>query len=176
MKPIQERWVRIRTRVPVHIPTADGKGIVETLMVEVEADQDPKDGEIYLHGETLAELDRIKARHMGILLPAEIRELRERLQMTQAEMGDLLGIGEKSYSRWETGRGRLSHSINKLFVALWEGRLTVADLQAMRQPAFAWFERVGDKGPCGSECQPQVIEAHTAAMEDAAHEALASAA
>lgn len=144
MKTLRERGIPIKTEVPVVIPTPDGNGIAETIMVEVEALKDPHDGEIYLNGETLERLDRIKARRMGILLPSDSRELRERLSMTQAQMADLLGIGEKSYSRWETGRERLSHSINKLLAALWEGRLTVADLQATRQrddmPTYAGHE------------------------------------
>ena len=112
MNSFEERLETVRTKVPVHIPTADGTGIAETIMVEVDALKDPKDGEIYLNGAVLEELDRIKARHMGILLPSEISELRSRLGMTQKEMGDLLGVAEKSYSRWETGRERLSHSLN----------------------------------------------------------------
>ncbi len=158
MKTFEERLETIRTEMPVYIPTADGKGVAETIMVEVEAQRDPKDGEIYLNGAALEELDRIKARHMGILLPSEICELRTRLGMTQSEMRDLLGVAEKSYSRWETGRERLSHSINKLLAALWEGRLTVSGLQAMRQPAFPWIEHV-ETGtcPCGTDHKPQVI-------------------
>src|ERR1700731_4727820 len=38
------------------------------------------------------------------LLPAEeIRSLRQGLGKTQAQMSELLGIGEKTYSRWESG-------------------------------------------------------------------------
>ena len=166
MKTLRERGIPIKTEVPVVIPTSDGNGIAETIMIEVEALKDPNDGEIYLNGETLERLDRIKARRMGILLPAEIRELRERLTMTQAQMADLLGIGEKSYSRWETGRERLSHSLNKLLATLWEGRLTVADLQATRQPAFPWFEHVGAECPRGTEHKPHVIAANAEAPKE----------
>ncbi len=161
MKPLRERGIPTKTNVPVCIPTADGKGVAETIMVEVDALKDPKDGEIYLNGTVLEELDRIKARHMGILLPAEIRALRERLGMTQKEMGDLLGVAEKSYSRWENGRERLSHSLNKMIAALWEGRLTVADLQASRQPNFSWLEHYPT--PCsraaGASCRNQAVTA-----------------
>lgn len=159
MKSFEERLEPIRTKVPVCIPAADGRTIAETIMVEVDAQRDIKDGEIYLSGPVLEELDRIKARHMGILLPSEIRELRIRLGMTQKEMGNLLGVAEKSYSRWETGRERLSHSLNMLVAALWEGRLTVADLQATRHPDFSWLERYPT--PCdrtlGMSCRSQAI-------------------
>ena len=176
MKPLRERGIPTRVEMPVVIPTPDGKGIAETIMVEVEAQRDPKDGEIYLNGAVLEELDRVKARHMGILLPSEIRELRTRLGMTQKEMGDLLGVAEKSYSRWETGRERLSHSLNKMVAALWEGRLTVADLQATRQPAFTWFDHFAPECPCGREHRPQAIAAGSEAMEETGDENRAFAA
>ena len=177
MNSFEERLESIRTEMPIHIPTADGKGIAETIMVEVDALRDPRDGEIYMGGAALEELDRVKARHMGILLPSEIRELRNRLGMTQKEMGDLLGVAEKSYSRWETGRERLSHSLNTLVVALWEGRLSVADLQAMRQPAFPWLEHMGSGTcPCGTNHKPQVIPGSTESSEEIANEILTFAA
>lgn len=177
MKPLRERGIPTKVTMPVCIPTADGKGIAETIMVEVDALRDPRDGEIYLGGAALEELDRVKARHMGILLPSEIRELRNRLGMTQKEMGDLLGVAEKSYSRWETGRERLSHSLNTLVVALWEGRLSVADLQSLRQPAFPWIEHMGPGTcPCGTNHKPQVIPGNPEPPEEITDENLALAA
>jgi DNA-binding transcriptional regulator YiaG len=143
--------------MPVAIPTPDGKGIAETIMVEVDALKDPKDGEIYLNGETLERLDRIKARRMGVLLPTEIRELRRQLDLTQKEMSNVLGMGEKTYTRWEIGRERPSQSLNKMLVALWEGRLNLASLRAMRQPVFSWDNLVKDYCPCGTEHKPQLI-------------------
>lgn len=97
-------WPTVLTKVAVHVPTVDGKGIAETIQVEVEGHRNPVDGEIYLTGEALETLDEVKSRHMGLLLPEEIKELREQLGITQKRMGELLQIGEKSYSRWETGR------------------------------------------------------------------------
>lgn len=159
MKTLRERGIPTKIQMPISIPNPDGIGIAETITVEVDAFRDSEDGEIYLSGAVLEELDRIKARHMGILLPTEIRELRDRLGFTQKQMSELIGVGEKSYSRWETGRERLSHSLNMLVAALWEGRLTVADLQATRQPSFSWLERY--PAPCnrtqGMSCRNQAI-------------------
>ena len=38
-----------------------------------------------------------------LLAPEEIREGRERLGLTQKEFANLLGVGESTVSRWETG-------------------------------------------------------------------------
>jgi putative zinc finger/helix-turn-helix YgiT family protein len=40
---------------------------------------------------------------LKLLTAEEIRSLRQRLRKTQAQMGELLGIGEKTYCRWESG-------------------------------------------------------------------------
>jgi DNA-binding transcriptional regulator YiaG len=169
MKPLTERAVRIETEMPVHIPTPDGTKVAETIMVKVPALKDPATGEVYLTGEALAMMDKVKARHMGILLPSEIKELRLRIGRTQLQMSELLGIGEKTYTRWETGRERPSQSLNRMLVALWEGRLNVAGLRAQRQPNFPWHETIRGACPCGAEHKPQVIAANAEATEVAAH-------
>jgi len=137
-----ENWKQIRSKVPVHIPTLDGKGIAETVEVEVTARRNPADGEIYLDGEALEKLDDVKARHMGLMLPREIKELRLQLGVTQKRMAELLQIGEKSYSRWETGRERPSRSMNILLAALADGRMDVAYLESRLTPDFNWRRQV----------------------------------
>lgn len=42
-------------------------------------------------------------RHLGVLTPNAIRELRRRHGMSQAELAELTGFGEASIKRWETG-------------------------------------------------------------------------
>lgn len=159
MKTMKEGMIPIETEMPVHIPTPDGKSVAETVMVKVPALKDPATGEVYLTGEAQEIMDKAKARLMGVLLPFEIKALRERADMTQREMSDLLGIGEKTYSRWETGRERPSQSLNRLLAALWEGRLSVGDLLASRQPEFSWFGRISVICPCGprGEHRPEPI-------------------
>jgi DNA-binding transcriptional regulator YiaG len=157
MKPLNERAVRIEIEMPVHIPTPDGKKVAETIMVKVPALKDPGTGDVYLGGEALRMLDKVKARRMGVLLPHEIKDLRGQFSLSQREMSALLGIGEKTCTRWETGRERPSQSLNRLLVAMWEGRLNLASLRAMRQPSFPWYERIKGNCPCGSEHKPRLI-------------------
>ena len=42
-------------------------------------------------------------RHLGVLSPGEIRNLRKRYRMTRAEFAQVTGLGEASLSRWENG-------------------------------------------------------------------------
>jgi transcriptional regulator with XRE-family HTH domain len=70
---------------------------------------------------------------MGLMLPDEIRELRERLDLTQDEICELLQIGAKTYSRWESGRARPSRSMNVLLCGLRDGVITVEYLRSLRE-------------------------------------------
>lgn len=151
--------IPIEAEMPVHVPTPDGKKVAETIMVRVPALKNTETGEVYLTGEALQILDKAKARRMGVLIPTEIRELRRQFGLTQSEMSDLLMTGQKTYTRWETGRERPSQSLNRMLVALWEGRLNLAGLRAMRQPSFAWYELVASACPCGNDHKPRLIEA-----------------
>ena len=68
----------------------------------------PKCGEIVLRyrdsrrlGEDAAAIYRKKH---GLLLAEEIRALRERFDLTQADLARLLRLGANTVSRWESGR------------------------------------------------------------------------
>ncbi|NQT94694.1 MAG: helix-turn-helix domain-containing protein [Lentisphaerae bacterium] len=113
----------------VLIPTPDGKEIAERVAIEVIHEWDEDVGEWLLTPESLKKIDDTKARHLGLLLPEEIRALRERLGLTQDQIASLLEIGEKSWSRWENGRHRPSRSVNLLLRALDSGRLDAAFLR-----------------------------------------------
>ena len=42
-------------------------------------------------------------RHLGVMTPAEIQSLRDRLQLTQAEFARITRLGPATVSRWERG-------------------------------------------------------------------------
>lgn len=127
--PIEKRLERIEVDEPVDIPNADGTAIAQTITVKVPAWRDPKDGEVYLDADSIAAIDKAKARHFGVLAPQELATLRRRLGATQKDIGEALQIGEKTWSRWETGRERPSRSMNLLLMALNEGKIDLAYLR-----------------------------------------------
>ena len=144
MKAFKERLERIEVEEPVHIPTLDGTEIAEIVKVKVPAWRDPKDGEVYLDTEATAILDKVKARHMGLLIPEQIKTLRKRLGLTQPQISELLQIGEKTWTRWETGRERPSRSINVLLCALNDGKLDVAYLRSVARRRNDWAARLAE--------------------------------
>ena len=126
------------TTVPITIPTPDGKSVAETIMLTVPCRIEAKTGEVILGGEALRMIDRVKARHMGLMQPEEIHRLRVCLGLTQKEMSELLQIGAKSYTRWESGRERPFRSLNILLRALYDGKLDVNYLRSIRTAEFNW--------------------------------------
>lgn len=130
----RDGWEKIEVTEEVAIPNRDGTAIVEKIPVKVLAYRNPRDGEIYLDGHALTKLDDVRARYMGLLLPEQLKDLRHRLDLTQREMSELLQIGEKTYTRWESGRERPSRSLNLLLHALDDGMVTPSYLRLMGDP------------------------------------------
>src|SRR5438874_4365310 len=126
------------TRIEVRIPNADGTGVAERIAVDVPVEWDAQLNEWLLTEEAHQIIDSTKARHMGLISPTELKEMRTRLRLTQRQIGELLQVGEKSYTRWETGRARPSRSLNVLLCATRDGRLSVPYLQSLRQPFVEW--------------------------------------
>jgi DNA-binding transcriptional regulator YiaG len=142
MKSLPERAERTRIKYPVAIPTVDGAGIQNTVEIEIEALRDPVSGEIFLDGAAREQIEKVKARNMGLMLPEDIAVLRDQLGVTQKRMARLLQIGEKSYCRWETGSERPARSTNLILAALADGRIDVAYLESKLKPNFNWREQI----------------------------------
>ena len=49
-------------------------------------------------------------RHLGVLSPQEVRDIRNRHGMTRAAFAGMTGLGEATLGRWETGAGIQSYA------------------------------------------------------------------
>lgn len=127
-----EGWEPTTITYPVAIPSLDGKSVARTVEIEVAAWR-AQDGEVYLDGEAEDQIEALKAREMGLLSPDEIKEIRvSKLKTTQKEISKWLQIGEKTWTRWESGRERPSRSLNVLLCALRDGRIDAHYLDSLR--------------------------------------------
>jgi DNA-binding transcriptional regulator YiaG len=124
--------------IEVLIPSTDGRSVIEKIMVPVPMIWNEDLGEFLLTPEAHEIIESTKARYMGLLLPNQLLELRERLSLTQREIGQLLQIGEKSWSRWEGGKQRPSRSANLLLRALYDGQISVEYLAHISGIHPAW--------------------------------------
>lgn len=138
-------WIAITSKQLVHIPNANGDGVAKTIHQEVPAWKNPQTGTIYLDGEAHEILDAVKARHLGILLPDQLRDMRNAIGLTQKKMAQLLQLGEKTWTRWETGAEKPSRSMNVLLCALRDGKIDVAYLESKRPRASMALPRVGSE-------------------------------
>lgn len=109
----------------VLIPSLDGTEIADRVKVPVKVEWDEEVKEWLMTAEAHELIDSTKARLIGLLTPAQLKELRERYDYSQKEMGELFQVGEKSWTRWESGKHRPSRSINLLIRALYEGEVSI---------------------------------------------------
>ncbi len=122
----------------VAIPTPDGRRVAERITVNVPMRWDPALEKWLLDSDAMELLEAAKARHMGLMLPEELRALRQRLGKTQNEIGALLRIGAKSWTRWETGLQRPSQSINLLLRLLDTGIISPSQLSQVGAEPTDW--------------------------------------
>lgn len=135
----------------VTVPTMDGQNIACKVALKVPMEWDDTIDDWLLTPEAMLEIENTKARHMGLLLPDEIRALREQLNKTQAEMAELLDIGDKTWTLWENGIRRPSQSLNKLLKALqaeanWAAKFggfsPLFMLADLKPPEINWVEAI----------------------------------
>ncbi len=122
----------------VSVPTLDGKAVAERVPIEIPMEWDENVGEWLMTEAGSQKVEETKARHMGLLLPTELLALRNRLGLTQKEIGALLQIGEKTWTRWERGNGRPSRSVNLLLRAIHDQEITIDYLQRASENRVGW--------------------------------------
>jgi DNA-binding transcriptional regulator YiaG len=120
------------TTFDVHLPaTKDQPGrFLETIEVEVFRSF----GEEVLTPESSEKVERIKARHLGLMTGADIKAMRERLKLSQKKLTALLQCGEKTLSHWENGHGHPTGLSNTILRLLDEGFIAPASLEAVQGP------------------------------------------
>ena len=67
-------------------------------------------------------------RHLGVLTPAQVREIREGHGMTRAAFAEATGLGEATLGRWETG-AVVQNRANDLYLRLTRFPLVMTLLQ-----------------------------------------------
>lgn len=75
----------------------------DLIVPEVTYEKCDRCGEELLDHAASTKISNAQRSAMGILSAEEILEIRRSLNRTQSQMSELLGIGEKTYCRWESG-------------------------------------------------------------------------
>ena len=74
-------------------------------------------------------------REARLLAPEEIRQGREQLEMTQKQFANLLGVGEATISRWETGAQIQQRAMDRFLRVCFASPAAVALLRNDFQPS-----------------------------------------
>jgi putative zinc finger/helix-turn-helix YgiT family protein len=123
------------TTVPfdIYIPATGNRAAIKVDTIRIEVITDAFGNEM-VTPESTALIEKTQARYMGLMVAEDIRDLRNRLDVSQDQLSDALGCGKKSLSRWENGREYPSQLVNTLLRLLEEDKVTLADLRSVRQP------------------------------------------
>lgn len=73
-------------------------------------------------------------RRLGLLTPEEIRQVRQKTGLSAVDLANLLGVGAKSYTRWENGRSMQNKSNDTLIRLLDKNAEAFAILDVERRP------------------------------------------
>lgn len=91
----------------------DGK-VHDVTVAELTAPKCTACGEVVFSNDTEEQISRALRSQLRLLQPSEIREKRERLGLTQAQLAERLCIAQETISRWETGAMIQSRSLDRL--------------------------------------------------------------
>jgi len=99
-------------------------------------------GEEFLPGELVQRIEQQRYVLEGLLTPTEIKAIRERLGLTQVAMAKQLGVGDKTYTRWETGQNMQNRSMDNLIRIVEKDPDLFLWIEASRIPG--WQQAVED--------------------------------
>ena len=113
----------------------DGKEVmVVAENVPVERCDNPECGEELSGPEAARIRHEAICRALGLLTPAEIRAVRERLNLTQAEFARLTRLGEATICRWERGRLLQNPAMDRYLRLLASSEDNIRLLRRLQEP------------------------------------------
>ena len=75
--------------------------------------------------------------------PDEIKDLRKKKKLTQAELGELCGVDKASVSKWEKGKNNPSGGALKILQQLQDGQLVITELSDLESKLLEQNVKIG---------------------------------
>lgn len=91
----------------------DGDHYRKVVLKDITVERCTHCKEVILPKESLERVESEKHEIRGILTPEELKKLRKKLGLSQTKMSELLGVGKKSYLRWENGSYQQNVSMDR---------------------------------------------------------------
>jgi putative zinc finger/helix-turn-helix YgiT family protein len=111
-------------------------------------------GEVFLDEDATQKIESARLQAMRRLTPIEIKRFRERLKKTQTEMARFLGLGEKTYARWESGAYIQNVASDRYLRLLMASDVNIKILQSLAPQS----ELIEDLETAESSCFPAVVD------------------
>lgn len=128
--------------VQVKVFGVDGMPI-GAVSVEVPLERDDITGEWCYGPDAIRIIDEVKRRYANIVSPSQVRCIRDRFGMTQEGMCKMLGLGARTWTRWETGAIIPNQAMNRMLLELLNGDYTIAGMVKRESADRTW----GDAHP-----------------------------
>jgi HTH-type transcriptional regulator/antitoxin MqsA len=84
--------------------------------------------------ELIARIEAERYRLEGLLSPTELKQVRSRVGLSQREMARLLGVGEKTYTRWELALSSQTKSMDNLIRLADQHPEVLLEIETRRSP------------------------------------------
>lgn len=91
-------------------------------------------GEDFIADDLNKAIARVQYHRLGLLSPEQIRQVREKTGLSAVEMSQLLNAGDKSYTRWESGKSIHNKSTDTLIRLIDQHPELFAEINAQRDP------------------------------------------
>ncbi len=117
--------------------------------------------------ELVARIEAERYRLDGLLSPEALKEVRARVGLSQRDMAKLLGVGEKTYTRWELGLSTQTKSMDNLVRLADQHPAILLEIEARRRPDRDREVRdyVADL-PATKAAAAHALAAHGGALDD----------
>lgn len=89
--------------------------------------------EVILPPDLIERLEKERYIRLGLLSPAEIKAIRVKAGLSQAGISEILGVGEKTYTRWENGKSLQNKSSDNLIRLFSKDPSYFEDLETQRE-------------------------------------------
>ncbi len=90
-------------------------------------------------------------RYLGVMTPSEIRDIRQKLNLTQAQFADLTGIAIASINSWEQGKRIQSNALDNFIFLLGSADSSLEALLSRDQQSSNFVRLFSEKFVCLDE-------------------------
>jgi putative zinc finger/helix-turn-helix YgiT family protein len=118
-------------------------------------------GEKIFDNDAMRQISDARYEAVGLLTPYELKEIRKKLDYTQEQMAVFLGIGNKTYCRWENGTSIQTKSMDTLIRSATKDKLSELQKKERVKQAMDYLSRLREKRSHESEEPEMKFAAHS---------------